>query len=236
MPRELANLGVVELVDVRIGRSEGEGRVLPHILHAQRVDDRRVVRHPARVAGSTCAARLSFFPLVGLLIAHEPRRAERRQSAGHAVELVDVQNVAGDQRSARAASVDVIDLRPAEKRVVGVALKRLRDRQSAELLGDLEHRMLDGHLGDIGDRHLVAPLDGGGRHHRHRHRLALRRHAFGERRIGERKPVPSRRLILDAAALGELQRIGEAVDNQPAPRERQGLVGDIRLNVGRERG
>ena len=196
------------------------------------MDDRRVVGHPARVRGGPRAAALGLQLLVGLFVAHEVWSAERFEGAGHAVDLVQIEHVAGHEVGARAARVHVVDLRQRVQVVERVALQGLGDGQRAEFLGDLEHRVFDRHFGDVGEGDLVAPLHGGRRHHRDGHVLAYGRHAFRQRRVGERNAVPASRLVGDAAPLGQLKRIAELVNDQLTPRERQSRLCNIGFDVG----
>ena len=195
------------------------------------MDDSRVVRDAARVGRSFRRASADVDLGVRLFVTHVARRAEVGQRRVGAVDFVEVENVARDQRRPRAARVHVVDLRATVQVVVGVAIQGFGDGQGAQLLGDLEHRVFDRHLGDISQRDLVTPLDGGRRDHGDRHGLPDGRDAFRERRIGERNTVPPRGLIGHAAPLGERQRIAELVRHKPTPRERQGRLCNIGFNV-----
>src|SRR5208283_5801019 len=97
------------------------------------------------------------------------------------------------------------------------------DGQSAKLLGLLKERVLDRHLGDVGERHLVAPLDRRGRHRRQGHSLADRRDTLGERIWRKRETVEPDGRVSDAAPLRKLERVAKLEGDQASPNQRKGL-------------
>ena len=92
------------------------------------------------------------------LIPHKARRAESIERAGNAVNLMRIHHVTSNERNARAASVDVIDLRERHPSIKGVTVERLTDLKPHEVHGSVEQRVLNGKLRNVRDRNLVAPL------------------------------------------------------------------------------
>ena len=142
-----------------------------------------------------------------------------------------IHDVAGRERSARAARVDVIDLRAAHQVIEGVALQRFRDLQAEELDRLLEQRMLDRHLRNVGDGDLVTPLQRGCRNLADGHDLADGRHALGERRVRQRHAVITGCGVGEPAPFGQRQRVAKLVNHQLPACQRQRLIGNIGFNV-----
>src|SRR5208337_3152817 len=167
---------------------------------------------------------------------HKPGSAERLQSAANTPELVKIQNIGCNKRTTRSARIDIIDLSAAHQSIISVALQSFRNRQGAKLLGNLENRMLDSHLGHVGNSDLITPLNSSCRNHRYRHGLPLRRNAFTKRSIRKRQPIPAGSLILNTPSFRQLQWVTKTIGDKPAPSERQGFIGDISFYVGGECG
>ena len=199
------------------------------------MNDRGIVRVGARVFRGIRATAVDRVFLVGLLVAHEARRADGFEVGGSARDGRRVQVVGGLHRRAGAAEVDVVDLRQRHQVVEGVAFQGFPHLQAHQFGGLREQRVEDGHLGNVGDDHLVAPLLTGGRDLADRQRLTERRaNAFRERLVGQRNAVVPGRGVRGAPALFETQRVAELICDKLAPRERERFFLDERDDVRRE--
>ena len=235
-PAPLADLIVVQPVDVRVGPGGDHRRVVLQILQRERVRHRHIMLVGARVLGSAGAAALRGEPGIGLLVAVEVRSADVEQIGLGADDRVRVEDVARHHRADRAARVDEVLLGQAAQRVESVALECLGDLQRQKFFGGLDDRVKDRQLGHIGNLDLVAPLLGNGGDLLDGHRFADRGNPFGERRERQRHPYITGRGVRGAAAFRERGRVGKLIDDELFPRQRQRFGIEKRNNVGLEVG